>query len=133
MVRQYEMIPGLSSHAPEAVTCSDACDADVSTYIQPYNSAGFLCQIEPDWLHRIFLGAKKPVLTIKPLAAGKLHPLAGLTYVWNTLRPIDMVTVGVMSTYEAEEVIEISRACLEQREPDLRLQFTRSKKALVES
>ena len=131
LVRQYEMIPGLSSHTPESVTCSDACDADVATYIQPYNSAGFLCQVEPDWLQRLFRHAKKPVMTIKPLAAGKLHPIAGLTYSWNTLRPIDMITVGTMSTYEAEEVIEISRACLENRDADLTLQVTRSKQALV--
>jgi len=131
IVREEGMIPGLSTHTPEAIVCSDACDADVATYIQPYNSDGYLCQVEPDWLHRIFLTAKKPVLTIKPLAAGKLHPLAGLTYVWNTIRECDLVTVGVMSTYEAEEVIEISLALLEHREPNMQLQFTRSKKALV--
>jgi hypothetical protein len=131
VIRQYEMIPGLSTHAPESITCSDACDADVASYIQPYNSAGFLCQVEPDWVLRIIKGAKKPVMTIKPLAAGKLHPLTGLTYVWNTLREQDMVTVGTMSTYEAEEVIEISRAALEGREPNMHLQFTRSKQALV--
>ena len=132
LVREEGMIPGLSSHAPESITCSDGCDADVATYIQPYNSAGFLCQIEPDWLARIFAGAKKPVATIKPLAAGKLHPLAGLTYVWNTIRDCDMVTIGTMCTYEAEEVIEISLACLERRRAEVDLQFTRSKKALVE-
>ena len=125
------MIPGLSTHAPDAIVCSDACDADVATYIQPYNSEGFLCQIEPDWLNRIFLTAKKPVMTIKPLAAGKLHPVTGLTYVWNTLRECDMVTIGTLSSYEAEEVLEISRACLEHRAPNLELQFTRSKKGLV--
>ncbi len=86
VVREEGMIPGLSTHAPDAIICSDACNADVATYIQPYNSDGFLCQIEPDWLNRIFRQAKKPVMTIKPLAAGKLHPVTGLTYVWNTLR-----------------------------------------------
>jgi hypothetical protein len=68
---------------------------------------------------------------VTTIAAGKLHPLSGLTYVWNTLRDCDMVTIGTMSTYEAEEVIEISRAALEGREPNMPLQFTRSKKALV--
>jgi hypothetical protein len=131
VVREEGMIPGLSTHTPEAIICSDACDADVATYIQPYNSDGYLCQLEPDWLHRIFLKAKKPVLTIKPLAAGKLHPLAGLTYVWNSIRECDMVTIGVLSSYEAEEVIEISLALLEGREPNMELQFTRSKKAFV--
>jgi hypothetical protein len=130
-VREMEMIPGLSTHAPEAIVFSDASGADVESYTQPYNAAGFLCQVETDWLQRIFAEAKKPVMVIKPLASGKLHPVTGLSFVWNTIRDCDMVTVGTMSTYEAEEVIEISLACLEGRAPNLELQFTRSKRTLV--
>lgn len=131
-VREAGMIPGLSTHTPEAILCADESNADVATYIQPYNLDGFLCQIEPDWLQRTFRQARRPVMTIKPLAAGKLHPLAGLNFVWTTLRDCDMVTIGTMSPYEAEEVIEISLACLEQRDPDLDLSFSRSKQWLVE-
>ena len=40
---QYtRIIPGLSTHMP------DAMGADVENYIQPYNSAGFLMQVEAD-------------------------------------------------------------------------------------
>ena len=42
-----------------------------------------------------------------------------------------MVTIGTMSPYEAEEVIEISLACLEKRRADVDLQTTRSKRSLV--
>ncbi len=128
LVRELEMIPGLSTHAPEAIICCDSSAADVETYIQPYNSLGFLCHVETDWLQRIFSQARKPVTTIKPLAAGRLHPVTGLNFVWNTIREQDLVTIGTMNTYEAEEVIEISLACLEHRPPNLELQFTRSKK-----
>ncbi|HPO72841.1 MAG: hypothetical protein GX785_11590 [Armatimonadetes bacterium] len=130
-VREAGMVPGLSSHAPEAITCSDACGADVETYITPYNAAGFLCQVETDWIQRIIHSAKKPVMTIKPLAAGRLLPPTGLSFVWSTLRDCDLVTIGTMSTYEAEEVIEISLACLEQRKAEVELQYTRSKSTLV--
>ncbi|MHB1456289.1 MAG: aldo-keto reductase family protein [Armatimonadota bacterium] len=130
IVREAGMIPGLSTHAPESVTYSDLCGADVETYIQPYNAAGFLCQVETDWVQNIINNAKKPVMTIKPLAAGRLLPPTGLAFAWNTIRDIDMVTIGTMSTYEAEEVIEISRACLERRKADVELQTTRSKKNL---
>lgn len=133
MVKEAGMVPGLSTHMPEAVTCADATpEAGVETYIQPYNAAGFLCQVETDWLARLFQRAKKPVMTIKPLAAGRLLPPTGLAFVWNTLRDIDMVTIGTMSVYEAEESIEISRACLERRTADVELQFTRSKAGLVQ-
>lgn len=130
-VRERGMIPGLSSHAPEAITCSDACDADVATYIQPYNAAGFLCQVETDWIQRIIWRARQPVMTIKPLAAGRLLPPTGLAFVWNTLRPCDMVTIGTLSAYEAEEVIELSLAHLERRDADIELQYTRSKSGLA--
>jgi hypothetical protein len=39
-----------------------------------------------------------------------------------------MVTIGTMSTYEAEESIELSMALLENRSADVKLQSTRSKK-----
>ncbi|HLK57654.1 MAG TPA: hypothetical protein VKU00_13900 [Chthonomonadaceae bacterium] len=131
VVREAGLIPGLSTHMPEAITCSDASGADVETYIQPYNALGFLCQIETDWLQKIFHAAHKPVLTIKPLAAGRLLPPTGLTFVWNTLRDCDMVTIGTLSPYEAEEAIEISLSCLERRTAEVELQFTRSKLSLV--
>lgn len=130
IVREFELVPGLSTHTPESVVCADNCDADVDAYIQPYNAAGFLCQVETDWIGRIIQNAKKPVMTIKPLAAGRLLPPTGLAFVWSTIRDCDMVTVGTMSTYEAEEVIEISRALLEQRSAEVELQYTRSKASL---
>ena len=130
VVREMGLIPGLSTHMPEAVTSADACGADVETYIQIYNAAGFLCQVETDWVQRIIRDAKKPVMTIKPLAAGRLLPPTGLAFVWNTIRPCDMVTIGTMSPYEAEEVIEISLSHLERRDAEVELQYTRSKKNL---
>lgn len=130
-VRETGMVPGLSTHKPEAIVCADACDADVESYIQPYNAAGFLCQVETDWIQQIIHGARRPVMTIKPLAAGRLLPPTGLAFVWNTIRDCDMVTIGTMSTYEAEESIELSLACLERRKAGVKLQYTRSKKNLV--
>ncbi len=127
MIRKYGMIPGLSTHVPESVVYADETGLDVGTYIQIYNAAGFLMHLEVDWIHRIILNAKHPVMTIKPMAAGRLLPLVGLGFVWGTLRDQDMVTVGTMSPDEAREVIEISLGCLEHREANIDLQRTRSK------
>jgi hypothetical protein len=131
VVREAGMIPGLSTHEPEAIIYSDESNADVESYIQPFNSAGYLCRVETDWMQRIITGAKKPVMTIKPLAAGSLRPPTGLAFVWSSIRDCDMVTIGTMSPYEAEEVIEISLACLDRREADIELQVTRSKKSVM--
>ncbi len=130
MIRERGMIPGLSTHMPESVVYADKQGADVETYIQMYNAAGFLMQVEVDWVMRIIQNAKKPVMTIKPMAAGRLMPIVGLAFVWNTIRPIDMVTVGTTTCDEARELIDISLDLLGHQAPDYELQTTRSKKSL---
>jgi hypothetical protein len=130
MIRERGMIPGLSAHMPEAIIYADAMGADIESYVQPYNSAGFLMQVEADWVMRVISQAHKPVMTIKPLAAGKLLPVVGLAFVWNTIRDQDLVTVGTTTPDEAREVIELSLDLLDHRIPDNQLQATRSKKSL---
>ena len=125
------MIPGLSTHMPEAVIYADRQGADVESYIQLYNAAGFLMQIEPDWVLSVIQQAKKPVMTIKPLAAGRLLPIVGLSFVWSTLRPQDMVTIGTATPAEVQEVINISLDLLQHRSPKTELQITRSKSSLL--
>src|SRR5690554_581120 len=127
MIRDRGMIPGLSAHMPETIVFADETDIDVETYIQIYNGAGFLMQLEVEWVHRIIHDAKKPVMTIKPMAAGRVSPFVGSNFVWNTIREQDMVTVGTMSPREAEEVIEFSLAALERRRPNIGRRDTPSK------
>jgi len=119
MIREQGMIPGLSAHMYEIVEYADENDYDVETYIQIYNAAGFLMQVEIETVHKIIWQAKKPVITIKPMAAGHLNPFVGLTFVWNTIRPCDMVAVGCMTAEEAREAIEYSLAAIEHRPPEL--------------
>jgi hypothetical protein len=130
LIRERGMIPGLSTHMPETVVYADQTNADVETYIQLYNAAGFLMQVEADWVMRIINNAKKPVMTIKPLAAGRLLPVVGLAFVWSTIRDQDMVTIGTTTPDEAREVIDISLNLLDKRIPDYELQRTRSKSSL---
>jgi hypothetical protein len=130
MIRQRGMLPGLSTHMPETILYADKMGADIETYIQLYNSAGFLMQVEADWVMRIIREARKPVMTIKPLAAGRILPVAGLAFVWNTIRDQDMVTIGTTTPEEAREVIELSLDLLNHRLPQNPLQETRSKKSL---
>lgn len=119
MIRDHDMIPGLSAHMPEIITYTDANGYDVETYIQIYNASGFMMQVEVETVNRIIWNAKKPVLTIKPMAAGHLNPFVGLNFVWNTIRDQDMVAVGCMTPQEARETIEYSYAALERRCPDV--------------
>lgn len=120
MIRENGMLPGLSAHMPELVLYSDNHpEYDVQTYIQLYNCLGFLMQIEVEGVRRIIENAKKPVMTIKSMAAGRCTPYVGLTFSFATLRPQDMVTVGAFSAREVHEDVEIALAALERRFPNL--------------
>lgn len=130
VIRERKMIPGLSTHMPETIIYADETGLDVETYISIYNSMGFLMQVEVDWIAKVMREAAKPVMTIKPLAAGQLRPFQALNFVWNTIRDCDMVTVGTMSTGEAEECINLSLEILERRQSSVKLQETRSKASL---
>lgn len=131
MIRERGMVPGLSTHMPESVVYADRQGADVETYIQIYNAAGFLMQVEADWVQRIIANAHKPVMTIKPLAAGRLLPIVGMSFAWSTIRPQDMVTIGCTTADEAREIIDLSLKLLSHEMPDVELQRTRSKNSLV--
>ncbi|MCL2377650.1 MAG: hypothetical protein FWC77_00830 [Defluviitaleaceae bacterium] len=119
MVRDYGMIPGLSAHMPELIVYPDAQGYDVETYIQIYNCMGYMMQVEIEYIHSVIWNAKKPVMTIKPMAAGRVTPFVGLSFNWATIRECDMITVGCFSADEAEEDIEYSFAALERRKPNL--------------
>ncbi|MFA5561629.1 MAG: hypothetical protein WDA00_03210 [Eubacteriales bacterium] len=119
MIRDAGLIPGLSAHMPEIVVYSDLNGYDVETYIQIYNCLGFLMQVEIETVNRIIHQAKKPVMTIKSMAAGRCTPFVGLNFSWATLRDCDMVTVGCTDPREVLEDIEISRAAFEKRAVNL--------------
>ncbi len=119
MIRDAGMVPGLSAHMPELVVYSDQNGYDVQTYIQIFNCMGFLMQVEVESVASIIHNAKKPVMTIKAMAAGRCSPYVGLTFAWNAIRPQDMVTVGAFTPQEAQEDIEISLAAIQHRFPDL--------------
>jgi hypothetical protein len=132
LIRQRGMIPGLSTHMPEASVYADESGLDVASYIQIYNAAGFLMQIEVDWVQKMIWERQRPVMTIKPMAAGRLMPLVGLAFVWSTLREQDMVTVGCMTPDEAKECIDISLGVIHRTGPAVVLQRTRSKASVEE-
>ena len=119
MIRDAGMTPGLSCHMPELIVYSDNHNYDVETYIQIFNCMGFLMQVEIETAAAIIQNAKKPVLTIKPMAAGRVTPYVGLTFNWNAIRQKDMIAVGCFNADEVHEDVEISFAALEHRFPNL--------------
>lgn len=131
MIRERGMVPGLSTHTPETVIFADESGLDVETYIQIFNSMGFLMHVEVDWIMRVIHNARKPVITIKPMAAGQLRPLQALMFAWNAIRDCDLVTVGTVSPLEAQEMVDLSLSILEKKPYAGELQVTRSKASLT--
>ena len=131
MIRENGLIPGLSAHMPELILYSDANEYDVETYIQIFNCMGFLMQIEIESVARIIQNAKKPVMTIKPFAAGRCTPFVGLTFNWNVLRECDMITVGASTPYEVKEYVEHSIEILEKRFPNIAARSSPAKQEIL--
>jgi hypothetical protein len=131
MIRDAGLLPGLSAHMPEAILYCDANGYDVETYIQIFNCMGFLMQIEIESVARIINNAKKPVMTIKPFAAGRTTPFVGLNFNWSVIRDCDMITVGATSAAEVHEDVEISFAALERRFPDLAARSSPAKQEIL--
>ena len=132
MIRDNGMVPGLSAHMPELVVYSDANEYDVQTYIQLYNCMGFLMQVEVEYISKVIWEAKKPVIAIKPMAAGRVSPYVGLSFNYATLRDCDMVAVGAFTPAEALEDIEISLAAIERRRPELEGRSSPNKTAIMQ-
>ncbi len=133
MIRERGMVPGLSTHIPETVVFADESGLDVETYIQPFNLMGYLMQLEVDWVGRLIQNAKKPVITIKTMAAGQIRPYQAMVFTWNAIRDCDMVTVGTMAPEEAQELVEMSLEILERRPVLGELQKTRSKSTVLQA
>jgi hypothetical protein len=117
MIREAEMIPGLSAHMPELILYSDKNEYDVETYIQIFNCAGYMMQVEIETVARIIHDAKKPVMTIKSMAAGRMTPYVGLTFNFAAIRDCDMVTLGAFTPEEVHEDVDIAFGALEHRFP----------------
>ena len=130
LIRSQGMNTGWSTHRPEAIVVSDAAGYDIDAYIQPYNSIGFLCSVETDWVGQVIRRTPKPVICIKPLGAGRIMPPTGLGFVYNSIKPIDTVCIGMMGPQEAEEDARIALSIMEKIEAGVQLQYTRSKQVL---
>ncbi|MEN6301798.1 MAG: hypothetical protein ABFD96_03695 [Armatimonadia bacterium] len=128
--RELGMGTGWSTHRPETIVVSDAAGYDCDTYVQPFNSNGFLCSVETDWVGHVIRNAKNPVVCIKPLAAGRIMPPTGLQFVYHNCKPNDTVAIGFLSPEEVEEDIKIVRWLLEGSQEEVALQETRSKAGL---
>lgn len=117
MIREAGMCTGLQANMPEIITYSDDNGYDVDVYVQNYNCTGYLMQVEIEQCIQVIHDSGKPVITLDPVAGGKVTPYVGLTYSWNSIRKQDFIAFESLYGFTAEEIIEISCAALEHRLP----------------
>jgi len=126
-IRSRGMIPGLCTHKPETLRVATEVGYDVEVFILPFNVAGFLMPLETDWVGRLIRETPKPVICIKPLAAGRVMPPSGIPFVYQYSKRIDMMCIGMLSPEEVEEDVAIARAAVAGETVEQELAFTRSK------
>ena len=126
-IRSKGMVPGLSSHRPETMTVAEARGYDAEVFIQPLNPLGHMSPCEVSWVANTIRTTEKPVVVIKPLAAGRVSPPHGLHFAFSNIKPIDVVAVGVMSPEEMEENATFVENLLVRGELRERLAYTPSK------
>lgn len=117
MIRSAGMCTGLQANMPEIITYGNDNGYDVDVYVQNYNCAGYLMQVEIEQCIQVIHDSRKPVIALDPAAGGKVTPYVGLTFAWNCIRGQDLIAFESLYGFTAEEIMEISSAALEHRLP----------------
>jgi len=130
-IRELGMIPGISTHRPETLSVLANSSYDIEFVILPFNSIGFLSNLEVNWIAKMIRDFPKPIIIIKSLAAGRLMPEQGIPFVLENVKPNDPVAIGVMSPEEVEEDVIIFLDILKQQYSKRELLNTPSKSIVV--
>ncbi len=113
MIRKENLIPGISAHSVSTVEFIEK-KYDIDVYLFPLNVTGF---VYPGYngketaQDRIDLvkGIDKTFILMKPLAAGRIPPDEGLSFVLENSKEKDIVTIGIGSIEEARETFKIAK------------------------
>jgi len=99
-IRDKHMIPGLSTHYIESIEAAEKNKYDTPLIIQPLNKIGFESDCAPDLLTKKIQETKIKILSIKPMAAGRIKPQEGLPWVVERIKKDDLIAVGCGEKFE---------------------------------
>ncbi|GFO97525.1 hypothetical protein ig2599ANME_1729 [groundwater metagenome] len=108
MIRDAGAKPAASTHSP-GTTIPLLDDLGFEAYLAPVNPIGY--GMEPDVKSTLMAveQTNKPVIAIKPLAAGKLSP--GRSVFQYIYKYADSIAVGIISEEEMIETYSAALAC----------------------
>jgi hypothetical protein len=93
-IRDKGMIPGLSTHYIESIEAVEKNKYDAPLIIQPLNKIGFESDTDPETLTKKIQSTKIQILSIKPMAAGRIKHTEALPWVLQRIKPNDFLAVG---------------------------------------
>jgi hypothetical protein len=99
-IRDKKMIPGLSTHYIESIEAVEKNKYDAPLIIQPLNKIGFESDCAPDVLAAKIKSTKIKILSIKPMAAGRISPEEGLPWAVERLKKDDLIAVGTGDKFQ---------------------------------
>ncbi len=113
MIRKEGLVPGISAHSVSTVEFIEK-KYDVDVYLFPLNMTGFIIpgyEGKETAQDRIDLikGIDKTFILMKTLAAGRIPPAEGLSFVLENCKEKDIITIGIGSIEEAREIYKIAK------------------------
>jgi hypothetical protein len=101
-------IPGIATHQPDkTIPWVENSGLKFKVYMVPINPLGYLMGKDPDYTIELLKESKKKVIAKKILAAGKVSPHEGLSYL-RSLNIVDGLTVGITSLEEMDQTFKIA-------------------------
>jgi hypothetical protein len=112
-IREQGMFPGIGTHEPTAIDIAEERGYDAEFYVMSLNYTDTFSF----WGHHehtaaIIRRASKPVIAIKTLGAGRIEPERGFHYAFRSMKPGDLIAVGLISRQEAEYDAEVAHQIL---------------------
>ena len=93
----------------------EAAGIKVDGYLTPVNTAGILMFPTPTLALKALKTTTKPIIAIKPLGGGRIHPNHAFTYLFQEIG-VHAAMVGIGNMEEAEETLNAAKTVLTHQE-----------------
>jgi hypothetical protein len=93
-IRDKGMIPVISSHYYQTIYAAEKNKYDAALIFQPVNFKGYMSNTNPEHLVEVIQKTNLQILAIKPLAAGRIAPKEGFSYILESIKENDFIAVG---------------------------------------
>jgi len=111
-IHEAGLLAGISTHRVRTVEICEKRGLGIDTYMFPLSLTGF---VHPGYegsekvRDRVDLirGVSKPFILIKTLAAGRIPPQEGLSFIAENAKPNDVISLGFGTQYEVTECLKL--------------------------